>query len=87
MIIHSFVNFQGNSYLQLIDTTEEPSTFVSICNMPKSNDFNGNSRKFITQASLDSYVWSICDILRRSNCAGALQYIPSLLREGFAGKL
>lgn len=37
-----------------------------------------NSRKFTTQASLDSYVWGICDILRRSNCAGALQYVPEL---------
>ncbi len=37
-----------------------------------------NNRKFTTQTSLDSYVWSICDILRRSNCAGALQYVPEL---------
>ena len=36
------------------------------------------NRKFTTQASLDSYVWSICNILRRSNCAGALQYVPEL---------
>lgn len=34
--------------------------------------------KFTTQASLDSYVWGICNILRRSNCAGALQYVPEL---------
>ena len=27
---------------------------------------------------LNSYVWSICDVLRRSNCAGALQYVPEL---------
>jgi type I restriction enzyme M protein len=46
--------------------------------MPKSNNSNGNNRKFTTQASLDSYVKSICDILRRSNCAGALQYVPEL---------
>ncbi len=46
--------------------------------MPKNNNGNDNSRKFSTQASLDSYVWSICDILRRSNCAGALQYVPEL---------
>lgn len=46
--------------------------------MPKSNNPNGNSRKFSTQASLDSYVWGICNILRRSNCAGALQYVPEL---------
>lgn len=41
----------------------------------KNGAVNG-VRKFTTQASLDSYVWSICDILRRSNCAGALQYVP-----------
>ena len=46
--------------------------------MAKSNYSNGNHRKFTSQASLDSYVWSICDILRRSNCAGALQYVPEL---------
>jgi type I restriction enzyme M protein len=36
------------------------------------------SLKFATQSSLDSYVWGICNILRRSNCAGALQYVPEL---------
>ena len=35
-------------------------------------------RMFASQQSLDSYIWSICDILRRSNCAGALQYVPEL---------
>ncbi|MBI2941649.1 MAG: N-6 DNA methylase, partial [Chloroflexi bacterium] len=28
--------------------------------------------------SLDAKIWSICDIMRRSNCAGALQYVPEL---------
>lgn len=42
---------------------------------PKSAIAN---RKFTTQSSLDSYVWGICNILRRSNCAGALQYVPEL---------
>ena len=37
-----------------------------------------NNRLFNSQSSLDSYVKSICDILRRSNCAGALQYVPEL---------
>lgn len=37
------------------------------------NDAASNSR-----ASLDQAVWSACDILRRSNCAGALQYVPEL---------
>ena len=40
---------------------------------------NGSAAKtYTTQQSLNSAIWSICDILRRSNCAGALQYVPEL---------
>ncbi|MGG6242858.1 type I restriction-modification system subunit M N-terminal domain-containing protein [Nodosilinea sp. AN01ver1] len=39
---------------------------------------NRNGRLFTTQASLDSYIKSVCDIMRRSNCAGALQYVPEM---------
>lgn len=39
---------------------------------------SSNGKKFATQQSLDAYVWSICNILRRSNCQGALQYVPEL---------
>src|SRR3970040_417065 len=38
----------------------------------------GNGRQLNSQASLNAYVRSICDIMRRSNCASALQYIPEL---------
>ena len=31
-----------------------------------------------TQQSVNSAVKAICDIMRRSNCAGALQYVPEL---------
>ncbi len=31
-----------------------------------------------TQQSVNAAVWAICDIMRRSNCAGALQYVPEL---------
>lgn len=31
-----------------------------------------------TQAALDAKVKSVCNVLRRSNCAGALQYVPEL---------
>jgi len=34
--------------------------------------------KTTTRAGLDSAIWSVCDILRRCNCAGALQYVPEL---------
>ena len=31
-----------------------------------------------TQATLDAKVKKVCDVLRRSNCAGALQYVPEI---------
>ena len=31
-----------------------------------------------TQAALDAKIKSVCDVLRRSNCAGALEYVPEL---------
>ena len=31
-----------------------------------------------SQSSLDSKVYSICDIMRRGNLSGALEYIPEL---------
>jgi type I restriction enzyme M protein len=47
--------------------------------MPRNTtDKAANSRRFTTQQSLDAYVKGICDIMRRSNCAGALQYVPEL---------
>jgi len=36
------------------------------------------SRRLATQQSVDQAVKSICDIMRRGNCAGALQYVPEL---------
>ena len=42
------------------------------------NSENNNKRKFSSQQSLDGYIKSVCDIMRRSNCAGALQYVPEL---------
>lgn len=39
---------------------------------------NGNGKTFTTQQSLNNAIWEICNILRRSNCASALQYIPEL---------
>ncbi len=45
--------------------------------MAKKNN-NGNGKKLATQQSVDQAVKSICDIMRRGNCAGALQYVPEL---------
>src|SRR5207253_3519983 len=39
---------------------------------------NSNNKNLATQQSVDQVVWSICDIMRRGNCAGALQYVPEL---------
>lgn len=43
----------------------------------KDNE-NGNGRRLATQQSVDQAVKSICDIMRRGNCAGAMQYVPEL---------
>jgi type I restriction-modification system DNA methylase subunit len=39
---------------------------------------SANGRAFNSQQSLNGAIKSICDIMRRSNCAGALQYVPEL---------
>lgn len=39
---------------------------------------NGNGRRHTTQQSVDQAVKNICDIMRRGNCAGAMQYVPEL---------
>ena len=31
-----------------------------------------------TPAALEQKIKAVCDVLRRSNCAGALQYVPEL---------
>ena len=32
----------------------------------------------VSQSDIDSKIYAVCDIMRRSNCASALQYIPEL---------
>lgn len=46
--------------------------------MIKINNNLRNGKCHATQQSLNGAVKSICDIMRRSNCAGALQYVPEL---------
>jgi hypothetical protein len=36
------------------------------------------SKNLATQQSVDSAIWSVCDIMRRGNVASALQYVPEL---------
>lgn len=38
----------------------------------------GDGRRLATQQSVNAAIKAICDIMRRSNCAGALQYVPEL---------
>ena len=44
----------------------------------RKNNGNGNGKRLVTQQSVDQAVKSICDIMRRGNCAGAMQYVPEL---------
>lgn len=44
----------------------------------KNGNGNGNGKRHFTQQSVDQAVKSICDIMRRGNCAGAMQYVPEL---------
>jgi len=37
-----------------------------------------NGKKHATQQSLNGAIKTICDVMRRSNCAGAMQYVPEL---------
>lgn len=37
-----------------------------------------NGAKHATQQSMDSAIWSICDVMRRGNVTSALQYVPEL---------
>lgn len=38
----------------------------------------GNGKHHATQQSLNGAIKSICDVMRRSNRAGAMQYVPEL---------
>ncbi len=39
---------------------------------------SASGKRHATQQSLNSAIKSICDIMRRSNCAGAMKYVPEL---------
>lgn len=47
--------------------------------MPKSPHKSGKKpKKLASQQSLNSAIKSICDVMRRSGCAGAMKYVPEL---------
>ncbi len=39
---------------------------------------SSKAKRLNSQQSVNSAIKSICDIMRRSNCAGALQYVPEV---------
>ena len=45
---------------------------------PKTNGNSKSPRTIASTQSLSAFVKSICDVMRRSNCASALQYVPEL---------
>jgi type I restriction enzyme M protein len=45
---------------------------------PKNEPGAAKGKRHATQQSLNSAIKSICDIMRRSNCAGAMKYVPEL---------
>lgn len=46
--------------------------------MPAKRAKKSATKKTVTATSLDSKVYAACDIMRRSNCSGAMNYIPEL---------
>src|SRR3990167_3804125 len=46
--------------------------------MARAKTRTSNGKRLATQQSVNGAVKSICNIMRRSNCAGALQYVPEL---------
>jgi type I restriction enzyme M protein len=46
--------------------------------MANRRSADGNNQALLSQQSVDQAIWSICDIMRRGNCASALQYVPEL---------
>lgn len=46
--------------------------------MAKTKEKSPKTKSIGSTQSLSSYVKTICDIMRRSNCASALQYVPEL---------
>jgi type I restriction enzyme M protein len=47
---------------------------------PKKTKKLKKPKSISSTQSLSAFVKSICDIMRRSNCASALQYVPELTR-------
>ena len=44
----------------------------------KNGTGNGNGKRLVTPQSVDQAVKSMCDIMWRGNCNGAIQYVPEM---------
>ena len=55
-----------------------PAPRAPACADTADRSRQAGGKKLATQQSVDQAVKSICDIMRRGNCAGALQYVPEL---------
>src|SRR5690349_6709141 len=51
---------------------------ISTAARPAAGPARAPARSLSTRRSVDTAVKQVCDIMRRSNCAGALQYVPEL---------
>jgi len=56
----------------------DSATAIAVDASSPNGNGNGNGKKHGSQQSVNSAVKAICDIMRRSNCAGAMQYVPEL---------
>lgn len=67
------------SQLELLTETAAPAeTAAAEQKRGRKAGQPGAAKKLLTQQSVDQAIKQVCDILRRSNCAGALQYVPEL---------
>ncbi len=46
--------------------------------MKRKDNAPGNGKRLATPQSVNAAIKGICDVMRRSNCAGAMQYVPEL---------
>ena len=53
--------------------------------MPAKRAKKTAPKKTVTATSLDSKVYAACDIMRRSNCSGAMNYILELSARAASG--
>ncbi len=66
------------SQFELLTETLAPAETAAATKRGRQAKPAGAGKKLLTQQSVDAAIKQVCDILRRSNCAGALQYVPEL---------